>query len=215
VSEGAGPEDDATERLLFTVLRRFEALALSRYERDAPALATAAKRALVAALDERARGDAALEASELGRPVEALLATLREGGPTSTLLVQGFVLERLGRAIYAVVAGDARSGPAARALAESGLRASEQAAAAAGRLLEEGGFTGAALYDALSRTARPALARLDALGEGVDAAFAERYRLRFADLMGELAADLIEAGLALGLERRKLVCFLAGALMGR
>jgi hypothetical protein len=33
--------------------------------------------------------------------------------------------------------------------------------------------------------------------------------------MGELAADLIEAGLALGLERRKLVCFLAGALMGR
>jgi uncharacterized protein YfiM (DUF2279 family) len=70
------------------------------------------------------------------------------------------------------------------------------------------------LYAVFADVSQEVMAALDALAEPVDEVFGERFGLRFADVMGELAAGLITACTALGMQRRKVVAHLAGACMG-
>src|SRR5258707_940025 len=73
----AGPYEDtpvdATELLLWALMRKFERLALERYAAHAPMLATADKRRFVACLDAFAPDENALATSSLAAPVDALL----------------------------------------------------------------------------------------------------------------------------------------------
>jgi hypothetical protein len=62
--------------------------------------------------------------------------------------------------------------------------------------------------------AAPLLRSLDDLGEGIDATFLDRFGVSFADLMGDVAAELIAVCIALDVDRRKFVAFLTSALMG-
>jgi hypothetical protein len=74
--------------------------------------------------------------------------------------------------------------------------------------------TGEALLQAIMTESAPLLRTLDELGEGIDATFLERYGVSFADLMGDVAAELIATCIELDVDRRKLVAFLTSALMG-
>ena len=58
------------------------------------------------------------------------------------------------------------------------------------------------------------LHKLDSVGEGVDEVFGSRFGLRFADIIGDFVADLVATCGKLGMDRRKVMSHLAGALMG-
>lgn len=221
LAAGSAPEGerrdgafDAPERLLWSLMQRFESLALERYGAHAPELATPGKRELVAHLSAIGRDDAGLAASDLGGPAEALLARAREGGEASALLVQGVVLEHLAQAIYRIAETSGRTGAASQALAARGLRASVEVTGLVGQRIAARIGTGDALYATFADVSHDVLAALDALAEPVDRVFGERFGLRFADVMGEFTADLVTACTALGMQRRKVVAHLAGAAMG-
>lgn len=208
---------DADELLLWALMARFEHLALDRYAALSPALAAAgdgAKRAWVARLDALPTDPAALAASPLAPPVDVLLARAQSADETAVLLVQGLVLEHLGQSIYRIAQGTERASAATRALAAEGLAASRQVTAAAGRRTADVVGSGEDLYRTFTDRTHDVLGALDALADPVDAVFGERFGLRFADVMGEFVADLIAAGTALGMQRRKIVAHLAGACMG-
>lgn len=208
---------DADELLLWALMARFERLALDRYASLSPALSTAgdgAKRAWVARLDVLPTDPAALAASPLAAPVDMLLSRAQSADETAVLLVQGLVLEHLGQSIYRIAEGTARASTATRALAREGLAASHQVTAAAARRTAEVVGSGEDLYRTFTDRTHDVLAALDALADPVDTVFGERFGLRFADVMGEFVADLIAAGTALGMQRRKIVAHLAGACMG-
>ena len=210
-------QPDADELLLWALMTRFERLALDRYAALSPALAEAgdgAKRAWVARLDALPTDPAALAASPLAPPVDALLARAQSTDETALLLVQGLVLEHLGQAIYRIAQGTDRASAATRALASEGLAASRHVTAAAGRRTADVVGSGEDLYRTFTDRTHDVLGTLDALADPVDAVFGERFGLRFADVMGEFVADLIAAGTALGMQRRKIVAHLAGACMG-
>jgi hypothetical protein len=209
--------DDAEELLLWALMARFEHLALDRYTTRAPALAAAgdgAKRAFVARLDALPTDAAALAASPLAPPVDVLLARAQSDDETAVLLVQGLVLEHLGQAVYRIAQGTERASAATHALAADGLATSRTVTAAASTRTAEVVGTGETLYRVFTDRTHDVLAALDALADPVDAVFGARFGLRFADLMGEFVADLIAAGTALGMQRRKIVAHLAGACMG-
>src|SRR5690242_5255557 len=92
------PSADPEEHLFWTLMRRFEALALERYATHAPALATAAKRAHVERLRTLAPDDAPLRSSALAVPMDVVFATAQSADETAALVVQGLVLEHLGQA---------------------------------------------------------------------------------------------------------------------
>jgi hypothetical protein len=210
----AGPAaGDETEALLLAILRRFEALALAKYEAHAPALAGPEKRAFVAALGARAPGPAPLGRSELASAVEDLLAHADLPDAASTLLVQGLVLERLGHEIYGALVRSPRASPALAALAREGRAAAAETLAALPALLAREIGSGETLFTAFVARTGEVLRRLDALGEEIDRAFGARFELRFADILGGFVAEMIPASVALGMSRRKVVCHLAGALM--
>ena len=208
---------DADELLLWALMARFERLALDRYVALAPALADAgagAKRAWVARLDALPTDAAALAASPLAPPTDALLARAQSADETAVLLVQGLVLEHLGQAIYRVAEGTERASDASRSLARDGLAASRAVTAAAARRTADAVGSGEDLYRTFTDHTHEVLGALDALADPVDAVFGARFGLRFADVMGEFVADLVAAGTALGMQRRKIVAHLAGACMG-
>jgi hypothetical protein len=205
---------DRAELLLWALMRRFERLALERYAAHSPTLATPEKRSFVARLDALPADEQALSASELGRPVEELLVHARSADEVATLIVQGLVLEQLGRAIYRVAEGTDRANDATRALAAQGGIASASVTAATSARVAECVGTGEKLYAVFAERSHDVIAALDALAEPVDRVFGERFGLRFADVMGEFAAELITACTALGMQRRKIVAHLAGACMG-
>ena len=209
--------DDADELLLWALMVRFERLALDRYAALSPALADAgdgAKRAWVARLDALPTDGAALAASPLAPPVDALLARAQSTDETAVLLVQGLVLEHLGQAIYRVAQATERAGEATRALAGEGLAASRAVTSAAASRTRAVVGSGEDLYRTFTERTHDVLAALDALADPVDAVFGARFGLRFADVMAEFVADLVGAGTALGMQRRKIVAHLAGACMG-
>ena len=207
--------DDPGERLLWTLMRRFESLAVDRYAAHASALLIDAKREFVAGLGSDAGDDAALAASALGGPTGMLLARAQSPDEAATLLVQGLVLESLAQAIYRLVGEQGRGvSEAFRTRAAEGLAASQAVSRiAVARTAEQLG-TGDALYVRFAALTYDVLAALDALADPVDRVFGDRFGLRFADVMGEFMADLIGACTALGMQRRKVVAHLAGAAMG-
>src|SRR5262245_39962956 len=106
---GSGPDADpaarpmdGTELLLWALMRTVERPALEHYAAHTPALATVEKRRFVARLDALEPDPAPLAASPLAAPVDALLARARSTDAVSVLIVQGFVLEHLGQAIYRI-----------------------------------------------------------------------------------------------------------------
>lgn len=211
---GAQSGADSPERLLWTIMRRFEDDAARCYERHAPALLVEPKRRFGGLLAAAPTDEAALSASPLARPLEAVLAAAPSDDPDATLICRGLLLEELGRGIYGALAERADVSPATRELAAAGL---EAATAARDQAVEEvsrvlGG--GDALFDRFVAKTRLLLSRLDSLGEEVDAAFAKRFGLAFADLMGDFAAEVLPRCTGLGMDRRKLVVHFTGALMG-
>jgi hypothetical protein len=215
VSGIAPAVDDPGERLFWTLMRRFESLAVDRYAAHSPALLLDAKRAFVAGLAATATDDAALAASALDRPTGALLACAQSGDETATLLVQGLVLECLAQAIYRLVAANGRGvSETSRTQAASGLAASQAVSAIAAVRTAERLGTGDALYVRFAGVTYDVLAALDGLADPVDRVFGDRFGLHFADVMGEFTADLIGACTTLGMQRRKVVAHLAGAAMG-
>jgi polar amino acid transport system substrate-binding protein len=85
--------DDASELLLWSLMDEFERLALERYAALSPGLATPAKRDFVARLAALDLDRAALAASDLAAPADALLVHARSTDEVSALVVQGLVLE--------------------------------------------------------------------------------------------------------------------------
>lgn len=205
---------DHDELLLCRILGKLEALALRKYESVLPALAIPEKKAVVSQLLETAPDDAALNASLLAEPVRELLAAAESSAPNDTLIVQGFVLERLGQIIYKVLQNHTTVSLDTRALASTGWHACtsviELATLQIGRQVGDGDR----LFQAFCSAADGVLRRLDGLGEGVDRIFGQRFGLTFSEVLGEFTAELLPACVALGVNRRKLVCHLAGVFMG-
>lgn len=213
VADATERPTDADELLLWALMARFERLALDRYAALVPALATDDKRRFVARLDALPQDEAALDVSPLARPTSDLLGRAERGDETSVLLVQGLVLEH-GQAIYRLAKGTDRASVASRALASDGLAASVTVTTLAVPRIRDTIGSGDALYQTFVDRTHDVVAALDALAEPVDQVFGDRFGLRFADVMGEFVADLVAAGIALGMQRRKLVAHLASACMG-
>jgi hypothetical protein len=205
---------DHDELLLWRILGKLEVLALRKYESVLPLLATPEKKAMVVQLLLVAPDDAALEASPLGQPVRELLAAAENTAPGDTLIVQGFVLERLGQIIYKVLSSHATVSHATRALGSTGWQACSSVIELATQQLGRQIGDGDRLFQAFCRAADGVLRRLDGLGDGVDRLFGERFGLTFSEILGEFTAELLPACVALGINRRKLVCHLAGVFMG-
>jgi hypothetical protein len=203
-----------TELLLWSLMDEFERLALDRYATYSAGLATAEKKHFVALLAALELPEQALAKSILGRPADALLAHARTRDEVSALVVQGLVLEHMGQAIYRIAQGSERASEPSRALAASGLAASQSVIAAAQARLATRVGTGDALWAIFAEVSHDALGAMDALAEPVDQVFAAHFGLRFSEIMGEFVADLIGSCTALGMQRRKVVGHLAGASMG-
>lgn len=205
---------DPKERLFWTLMRRFERAGLEHYHAYTPDLATAAKAHLLSLLSGDACDEKLLAGSALAAPVERILAGARNEEEASTLLIQGIVLESLGQAIYRIAANSQRVSTTSRTLSALGLTASEANSVMVLGLIRERVGTGEPLYATFADVTYDVLSELDPLADPVDQIFAEHFGLRFADIMGEFAADLITACTELGMQRRKVVAHLAGASMG-
>jgi hypothetical protein len=205
---------DRSELLLWAILRNFESLALRQYELYVPTLAGEEKRALVALLSSQVPSDEVLDEAELAVPVNDLVAGATGSDAVHTLIVQGLLLELLGQTIYQSFGQSELVSSSTRTLCADGLAASQTISKKIPALIAEEIGTGESLFQTLMIVSRPVLRQLDTLGVGLDQHFSARFGICFADLMGEFAADFIPACTELGLDRRKLVGFLTGALMG-
>jgi hypothetical protein len=201
------------ERLLWTVLRLLEALALERYERFVPALATRAKRIVVGRLCDEVPTDRALEGQELHGPVRDLCSAASTDSALGTLCVQGLTLERLGQAIYSQLATSPGAGPLSRQLADVGGEAASASIELAISELERRPSS-ENLLAAYCAATRPVLECFDAIGVTGDRALGPHFGLRFIDVLADVATELIDDCLRLGMDRRKLVCHLTAAFMG-
>jgi hypothetical protein len=205
---------DEQQHLLWTIMRRFERQALGQYTGLGAGLDLSGKAAAVRQLSALAPSDAPLEASELRQCMQDLEASAeRRPDALSVLVVQGLVLEPLRRVVYARLEQAAGVSARCRGLAGQLQRVSEGVATTvpglfAARVPAPGRFT------CFVEASNEALHGLDALGEGVDRVFGERFQLQFSDVVGEYVADLVPTCTGLGMERRKVLTHLAGALMG-
>lgn len=207
----AAPDRD--ELLIWRLMGRLEALALRKYESLVPQLATPEKKRVV----EKLQGDvetAELPETPLDGSVEELLAAADRPDRDDTLIVQGFVLERLGQVIYRVLSSHPAVSAATKDLAARGNAACSAVIDRANDLIRHGIGAGEAVYDRFCTSTDAVLRRLDGLGTGVDEMFGQRFGLTFSELIGEFTAELLPACVNLGMNRRKLVCHLAGVFMG-
>jgi hypothetical protein len=207
--------DARVESLFWTIVYRFESLAARQYAACVPELLTPEKRlfldrAAPLALD----GPEAFAGTPLGEPVTALIASAQTNDPRRVLVVQGFFLELLGRTLYRTFGASAASGAETRAVCELGEAAADAGLTVLPTLLAARIGAGEILLQAFMDESQATLASLDSLGEGIDEVFRERYGMSFADLMGDVAAEAIAMCVELGMDRRKFVSFLTGALMG-
>ncbi len=205
---------NADELLIWRILGKLETLALRQYETKVPQLATSAKREVVSVLNSHAPDDVALDATVLGGPIRELLSAAETGDRTGTLIVQGFILERLGQVIYKILAAHEAASRATREIADSGFAACTTVIGQATDLIRDQLGGGERLQEMFFGAADGVLRRLDALGDGVDRLFGKQFGLTFSELLGEFTAELLPACTALGMSRRKLVCRLAGVFMG-
>ena len=201
------------ERLLWTIMRRLEAIALDRYERFVPALATPAKRIVVGRLRDEVPTDLALTGQELEGPLRDLCRAASTDSALATLCVQGLTLERLGQAIYTRLATSPGAGPLSRHLGAFGSEAAGVSIELAVAELQRRAST-EDLLAAYCTATRPVLACFDALGVAADRALGGHFGLRFIDVLTDVATELIDDCVHLGMDRRKLVCHLTAAFMG-
>jgi hypothetical protein len=201
------------ERVLWTVLRRLEALALERYERFVPDLATPAKRIVVGRLRDEVPTDGALAGQELDGPVRDLCSAAATDSALATLCVQGLTLERLGQAIYTRLTTSRGAGVLSRDLGDLGSEAAGVSIELALSELQRRAST-EDLLAAYCTATRPVLACFDAVGVAGDRAVGDHFGLRFIDVLADVATELIDNCLHLGMDRRKLVCHLTAAFMG-
>jgi hypothetical protein len=201
------------ERLLWTVLHRLEALALEQYERFVPALATPAKRRMVGRLRDEVPTDEALTGHELDVPARDLCRAATSDSALATLCVQGLTLERLGQALYSRLATSPGAGPLSRHLADLGGEAAGESIGLAISDLQGRAATEDLLAAYFTAT-RPVLECFDALGDAGDRALGPHFGLRFMDVLADVATELIDDCVQLGMDRRKLICHLTAAFMG-
>jgi len=202
------------EALLWAILFRFESLAVEQYAGLVPALLTPEKQTLVALLRTRPHGDEELAGTQLEAPLAELMRSVTSRDEARVLIGQGLFLELIGEAIYRSFSQNAAASEPTRKLCALGAAASGRARTLVPALLRTRIGEGAVLLQAIMTEAAPLLRSLDDLGDGIDAMFLDRFGLSFADLMGDVAAELIAVCLDLGIDRRKFVAFLTSALMG-
>lgn len=205
---------DEKETLFWTMVRNFEELALERYEQTVHELASPEKRQFVQDLHDLAPDNELLNRSELNSSVQELLSLAKGNDRKQTLILQGLILERLGEAIYEAVAHSPHLSLATQALAARGQAISASILASAPRLISQELETGEPLFMEFVTTSKGVLSHLDALGEGIDHIFSDRFEMKFSDVMGKFGSDLIQSCLGLGFNRRKLICHMTGAWMG-
>jgi len=206
---------DHDEQLLWRILYRLEALALDRYERFAPSLAIGAKRDITRVLAKGGSDDACLKQSVLNEPFRELLDAASSRNETETLIIQGLLLERLGQIIYKVMSEQSAASAATRSLGDAGREACTAVIALAEDQLSKVVGKGEVLFDVFTAASDGVLDKLDGLGDAVNTIFGQRFGLTFSELVGEFTAELLPACVALGMNRRKVVCHLAGAFMGQ
>ncbi len=204
---------DRSEALLWTILSRFEFLAVEQYGATVPSLLTPEKIAVVALLRTRVQTEDELAGTQLEAPIAALVASATSTRAAHVLIAQGLFLELIGEAIYRTFGANELSSGSTRELCILGNRASGRARDTIPGLLREHIGRGDVLLQAIVDESGPLLARLDDLGEGIDAHYLDRFGVSFADLMGDVAAELIAIAIDLDVDRRKFVAFLASALM--
>jgi hypothetical protein len=203
-----------SELLLWTILRNFELLALKQYEKNVAVLATAEKRELVDLLNSQAPSDEALEETSLTQSIRNLLNSATGPDEVHTLIVQGLLLETLGRTIYQIFENNTGLSASTRELCKQGIQAGSSIKTNIYKLISERMGLGEQLFQTFVTVSRPVIVHLDALGERMDSHFNERFNVTFADLMGEFVAELVPICVELGVERRKIVGHLTSVLMG-
>ncbi len=205
---------DRTELLLWTILAKFESLALLQYSLYVIDLDTPEKQQLVDMLLSTIPSDEALETTTLSLPVENLLADATSTDKFHILIVQGLILELLGQTIYRSFADNDLASQTTRGMCVLGLKASSDNTAKLPKLFAEKVGSGDELFQAFITVSRPVISHLDELGQGLEEQFSKRFGISYADLMGDFMAELIPVCVELGMDRRRLVAYLTGALMG-
>ena len=205
---------DRSEALLWTILARFESLAVEQYARTVPTLLTPQKQLVVTRLRSRIAAADDLAGTPLEAPIAALMAGITSSDESRVLIGQGLFLELIGEAIYRSFAENSVTSEATRDMCNVGLAASIRARELVGDLLRTRIGEGDTLLQAIMTEGTPLLHSLDDLGAGIDTYFLDRFGLSFADLMGDVAAELIAMCIELHVDRRKFVAFLTSALMG-
>lgn len=206
---------DPDEILLWTIMRMFEVQASAQYHAYTRELAPP-KNGVGPALLGLAGDDGLLEDSILGAPMKALLESAGEArGEGAVLVVQGLVLERVRRIVYATLVRlddlSGRSRSIARVLEQVSsdvvARTPALFASACARSEQKP-------FSLFAEASDDVLHKLDAVGEGVDELFGARFGLRFPDIIADFVADLVPVCVKFGMERRHVMAHLAGALMG-
>lgn len=211
-SLNADEEIARQERIVLALLRAFEGLAARKYEEHAPDLLVPDKAPVLASLAALSPDDAVLATSALGGPAAALLEAA-DGDRERTLLVQGLILEQLAQLIYERVGETEGVSAAVRELGASGAAASRAVLERSPDVIAAELGEGPALFEAFTRATGQVLSRLDALGEAVDHELGAAFGLSFADVMGDLTAELLPTCIGLGMERRPLMMYLTSCLM--
>jgi hypothetical protein len=206
---------DAEEVLLWTIMRTFEVQASAHYHAYIPELAPL-KNGVGSALLSIAGDDLLLEQSILGPPMKELLGSAGEArDEVAVLVVQGLVLERVRQVVYDTLTRLDDLSERSRSIARGLAQVSAEVIGRAQPLFASACATSAQKpFSLFAEASDDVLHRLDAVGEGVDEIFGERFGLRFADIVGDFVAELVPRCVELGMERRKVMSHLAGALMG-
>jgi len=208
-------ELDGDELLLWAIMRTFEVQAIAQYREHTPQLAVP-KDGVGALLIRVSGDDRLLDGSVLGASMKELVASASEARHEGEILViQGLVLERVRQVVYSNLAGLDTLSERSRS-----MTAVLQAASAATVALAPPLFASASSgrgqqpFSMFAEASDDVLHKLDSVGEGVDEVFGSRFGLRFADIIGDFVADLVPTCGKLGMDRRKVMSHLAGALMG-
>jgi len=206
---------DADEALLWTVMRMFEVQASAHYQAHAPQLA-ALKNGVGPAMLSIAGDDRLLDQSILGPPMKALLGSAGEAqDEAAVLVVQGLVLERVRQLVYATLVRlddfSARSRSIARSLEQVSSEVIGRTPALFAAICARAEQKPFSLF---AEASDDVLHKLDAVGEGVDEIFGERFGLKFPDIIADFVAEVVPVCVKFGMERRNVMAHLAGALMG-
>jgi hypothetical protein len=206
---------DDQEVMLWSVMRTFEAQASVQYRTYAPLLAVP-KHGAVPVLLRVAGDDRLLQGSILAEPMSELVQSAAGAeSEAAVLVVQGLVLERVRRVVYATLAGLPDISETSRSIAQALEPLSAKVVSLTQPMFAAAwARSGGRPFSLFAEASDDVLHKLDAVGEGVDEVFGERFGLRFADIVGEFVADLVPTCVELGMERRKVMSHLAGALMG-